>query len=209
MADISFYDTVEGHAETLAQSIAEQLLHAIEARGHASLILPGGSSPVALITRLAQQEVLWDDVVLGTTDERCVPLSSEHSNAGQIQRLFAAQGVEITPAWMKDPALFSQLPRPADITILGMGLDAHIASIFPKQTAEKEVGIYLAHAPAEPKARLTLAMNSLLDTRRLILLVVGAEKWALCQAILAGEHSDTPLAKLIEKAKENLELHVI
>jgi len=91
-----------------------------------------------------------------------------------------------------------------------MGMDAHIASLFPGERINLAVeGIVRATAPAEPRERVSLSMRSLLNTKRLILLVAGAQKWALCQAILDGADRDTPLAKLIELAGEKLELHIV
>lgn len=192
-------------AQKLAVWIAADLNAAVAARRQAVLILPGGSSPVKLITTLANIYLPWEKIIVTTTDERQVPLEDVASNAGQIKRLFAEQGADIEPLWLMDR---KAPPSPSDVTVLGLGLDGHFASIFPGQPETVGEGIVEALAPAEPRKRLSLTPDSLLASKRLILLIPDALKWTLCRAVLAGERPDLPLARLIARAKENLELHI-
>ena len=91
-----------------------------------------------------------------------------------------------------------------------MGLDGHIASLFPNQNwFSKETQIIHAEAPSEPKKRISFNMETLLSSKHLILLVNGAEKWALYQRIVNGEAQGTPLGKLIDLARDKLRIHVV
>lgn len=204
----TFYTDNIALAEELASSIAQNLQTALEKNKHATLILPGGSSPVELITALARHDLPWDEITITTTDERAVPHTHKDSNAGQVQRLFAAEGLDINPLWLTEEGAFGQIPFPATVTVLGMGTDAHIASLFPGAPDHKGKAIIKAGAPNPPHERLSLTLETLLDTERLILLVSGPEKLALCQRALAAELPGTPLAQLLDKAKEKLELHI-
>ena len=79
-----FYD----HENTYAQGVADLIVESIECdlkdRGKALLLLPGGSSPVAVIEELSKRDVDWGRVIVTTTDERCVPQDSAQSNLQKI-----------------------------------------------------------------------------------------------------------------------------
>lgn len=169
-----------------------------------SLILPGGSSPIALIHELAARHLNWDALRITTTDERCVPHADPESNIGQIARIFEEQGVsaQCTSLLNKPPIL------PTDITILGMGPDAHIASLFPGVKGKPlESGLLKITAPKPPPERVSLTLRQLCDTERLILLVNSAQKWDVLEQITQGGLHDTPLAHLISRAGKTLEIH--
>ena len=210
-----FHKTQQDMAFTLATSIADNLRQALKQKGHALLILPGGSSPQLLITQLARQRLDWQHITVTTTDERCVSLEDPQSNAGQILRLCAAERISINliSLWqdgkLNEDAI-NALFWLADVTVLGMGTDGHIASLFPDASSHIESGrLTFAQAPGLPHERISLTMEALHDTYRLILLVVGERKKALCQAILNGKHLDLPLARLIKDGKQDLEIHIV
>lgn len=208
-------ESLEAQALTLAKDIAEKLLRDIEARGTGLMILPGGSSPKKLITALAQENLPWDKIQITTTDERCVPLGSEYSNAGQITSLFLEQGVVIKPIALWDDGTQSmadilQLAWPATITVLGMGEDGHVASLFPEQDWDARGALTLkATAPSEPKNRISLSMEALCNAGEISLLVSNDKKYKLCQEITAGQQESLPLAQFIEHASGKLTLHAI
>jgi 6-phosphogluconolactonase len=70
-------------------------------------------------------------------------------------------------------------PQPVfDLVLLGLGEDAHTASIFPGSPALVEPGrwVMAVTAPAEPPLRVTLTMRALTAAAQLFVLVSGAEK---------------------------------
>lgn len=206
---IYLHTSLSAQTQSLAAQITKALVQDMAARDRAFLILPGGSSPCALISELAERTLDWDKIDVTVTDERCVPLDSLESNAGQITRLCAAQSLTLAPFDLASGPL-DHLPWPASITVLGMGLDAHIASLFPDQDYSKADGKMIrTTAPNPPRARISLTMDALLETQKLILLVNSAEKWRLCQRISQGELANTPLAQIIKMAGDLLEIHVV
>lgn len=214
--ELFFYDSVEAQAEYLSDTIAFALIDDVALQGEALLVLPGGTSPIALITRLAQKDLPWDKVLISVTDERCVPEESEYSNIGQIIRLFSEQGREINtvPLWDNKTASKANtnlLCWPATATVIGMGLDGHIASLFPDQQWSKgDEKVIDALAPFEPSRRVSLSMDMLALAKNLILLVNGDEKWDLYQHIEKAEYDGgTPLERLIKMMRYNLKAHVV
>lgn len=196
-------------AQSLSHTIATQLQQAIEQNGHARLTLPGGSSPQLLIKSLAQVDLDWSKVAIMPGDERCVPFDDPASNAGQIATLFSGASVQpqLIRLWPDQPddAVLSQI---SDFTVLGMGLDAHFASLFPGMGPEEGL-IMKTRAPAAPYDRISLTTKALLLTKSLVLLVNGPEKHEICRRILGGQMADTPLARLIRVAGSKLELHIV
>lgn len=199
-----FYES----GDDLAQNFGAKIIDAFKNQPDGLLILPGGSSPRALITVLGQPDIDWASATVTTSDERCVDIDSEFCNAKQIADL---SGIEPYYLWQNGaPQDVRRLNWPATVTVLGMGNDAHIASLFPGQDIDMKVrGVIKGEAPVEPRARVSLSMRSLLETNSLNLLVIGAEKWALCERILMGEQQDTPLALMIGMAGDKLTMHIV
>jgi 6-phosphogluconolactonase len=77
----------------------------------------------------------------------------------------------------------ARIPRPADITVRGMGDDGHMASLFPGspnlksaldlEASEGCIGMW---SPSTPHARLSLNLRALLDSRRIFILILGEAK---------------------------------
>jgi 6-phosphogluconolactonase len=65
-----------------------------------------------------------------------------------------------------------------DVTLLGMGPDGHVASLFPDHEAlaagGNAVGIH--DAPKPPPERISLTLGKLNESRRIVLLVTGEAK---------------------------------
>ena len=199
---ITFHATPSAMADALADSIAATLR---AETGPVRLTLPGGRSPQGLIKALATRDLPWDRLTFSTTDERVVPEDSPDNNATQIARLLAPRAITLL-------RLSEAIEKPwnSTVTVLGMGMDAHIASLFPAMAPDddNEGPVIPATAPAEPRARLSLTMPALMATKRLILLVPDREKWVLCRRLLDDIDSPLPLARLMRRAGDKLELHV-
>ena len=112
----------------------------------------GGSTPRAAYERAAEMDADWSAATLWFGDERCVPPDHEHSNyrmvesalldriAGDPPAVKRIQG-ELGPEAGADAyeeelrATFGdEVPR-LDLVLLGLGPDAHTASLFPGDDA--------------------------------------------------------------------------
>ncbi len=207
--EILTFATLEEQTQALSERIIKQIRDDIALNHSATLLLPGGRSPKPLMYTLAKTALPWAKITLSTSDERCVPTNSEHSNIRQIHEIFDGKGL---PMWNDQqqsvPEAYQKLEFHNAITVIGMGEDAHIASLFPNQPIGlHDDPVIQGVAPLEPTQRVSLTLKTLVNSGVLILLINSREKATLLHEILNGEHIDTPLANLIRVAGPKLKIY--
>ena len=163
---------------------------AVRERGQAIVCLTGGSTPQAMYEALARERsaVPWANVHVFWGDERAVPPQHKDSNYGMARDALLAH-VPIPPAHVH--RMRGELPPEQaaveyehelmgtfDLMLLGVGEDAHIASIFPGspvlgERVRRTVAVYAPHLETY---RITLTPPALLDARRILTLVAGTTK---------------------------------
>ncbi len=204
--------------EALAADIASALETGLGTGRGASLVVPGGRTPIALFERLSSVELDWQNVWVTLTDERWVDSGSSSSNERLVRehllRHAAAKcnfvGLKNAAADARSGAAASwsaiaELPRPFDFVLLGMGDDGHIASLFPNSPGldagldpMRPPGCIAMTAPAAPQARLSLNLRALIDARAIAVLIVGGAKWATYErARVRGPVLDMPVRGLL------------
>ena len=203
-----------------AELFADIAVQSIEARGRFSVALSGGSTPKALYRLLADdahQDALtetWPLTHVFWTDERSVPPLDPQSNYRmareallmhvpvpdeQIHRMHG-EDEPARAAASYASVLESEIGTPVpvfDLILLGMGTDAHTASIFPHSPLLKDsfsnqtvAAIYIEKLRA---ARLTLTMRVLNHAHNIIFLVSGVEKAEPLRRVFASVDSDEEL----------------
>lgn len=203
----------QGLASELAAFVADRLKEALRERGHALLIVSGGSTPIPFFEALAEWPMAWDQVHVTLADERCVPPEHEHSNVRLVrEHLLRAQAsaaqvhplIDGPPNVSRTEAMLDRLPWPADVVVLGMGGDGHTASLFPhapelEQALDPDCGLRCVEvaAPAPPNVpvpRITLTARALLDSRDIVVHTTGRAKRSLLErACEPGELQQWPI----------------
>jgi 6-phosphogluconolactonase len=182
-----------------AAAAAERIAAVVRRGGQ--IALAGGSTPRRAYELLAQLDLDWSDTELWLGDDRCVPPDHEHSNfkmvgeelvdrlpADRRPRAWHRIRGELGPRQAADAferelrAAFgedAELPV-FDLILLGIGPDAHTASLFPNDAALAErkrwaVGVETpGMAPLVPRVTLTLPV---LDAaREVVFLISGGDK---------------------------------
>ncbi|MDR6178486.1 6-phosphogluconolactonase [Pseudomonas sp. SORGH_AS 211] len=210
----------EAHATALAETVTTALREALAARGEALLIVSGGRSPVPFLERLAQAELDWSKVLVTLADERWVPGDHPDSNAGLLrQHLFqgpaaAAGFVDLySPAASTEEGMAQTEARlrdslaTPDVLVLGMGDDAHTASLFPGSPGleaaldpASERLSFPGVAPSAPQTRITLSRAYLSRARQQILAIQGAGKRQVLEtALAAGDELATPIRAFLRE----------
>ena len=208
------FDTASLLVNSLVKRIRYDLNEAIESRKNASLMVSGGTTPMALFEALSQADLAWQRVVIGLVDERWVHPSDDESNeklvrscllknkAGEAR--FIGMKIEAqTPVSAEEVCdrRYRQIPSPFDLVLLGLGIDGHTASLFPDasrlgaavdRSAQKMcLGL---ESPYPPRDRLTLTLPALLGSRRIILHIEGeAKKETYARALRKGPRAQMPI----------------
>jgi 6-phosphogluconolactonase len=192
MALLKVFDDEVSLAAGIAERFVTLVNDALRQRGTAAICLTGGRTPKQLYELLAgsawRDRIRWDAAHLYWSDERHVPPDHPDSNYGMTREALvmhvpipAAQVHRIRGEIAPDEAarLYErELPPRFDVTLLGMGEDAHIASIFPgsplvHERSRRAAAVWAPHLKAY---RITLTPPSLVDTGRILMLVAGASK---------------------------------
>lgn len=200
-------------ADAAARAIVDAATDAVAARGRFTLALAGGATPRETYMRLAgppfAETVPWDRTWAFFGDERCVPPDHAESNYRMAsETLLAKVGIPADRVYRMrgeadDPEAAAAeyartlatvfetrrggLPR-FDLVLLGLGLDGHIASLFPGSPAAREIfrTVVAVHAAAARiPQRLTLTFPVFNAAARVIFLVSGAEKAKTLKAALS------------------------
>ena len=209
MAIITVLKDQEALAAAAAERITSLIEPAIAVRQAAHVCLTGGHTPRRLYELLADSSrpwrarIDWTRVHVFWSDERQVPPDHPESNFGMAHRALLAH-VPVPSAHVHrirgerpdaaqaareyEAALGAYMPF--DVLLLGLGEDAHVASIFPgsfllntPSVGARVAAVWVEHLHAW---RITLTPPALLDARAIVMLVSGARKAAAVSAALDG-----------------------
>jgi 6-phosphogluconolactonase len=206
----------------LAQVIGQRLGAALQDSARARMLLPGGSSPQALLPLLAHQTLDWNRVDISPSDERWVPADASQSNLALLRKgLPAAQLLDPRQADTPEAAARrwgEQLCNwlPLSVVLLGVGEDGHFASLFPGMPGLAQALDPAAQpaalpglAPVEPVTRLSANLALLIQSDWLGLLVFGEAKRELIAATMADRPATRalPLYALLHGDQWTLDIH--
>lgn len=195
--EIEAYGTAEEAAMAAAEAIADWLHAGLSENDRASFVGTGGTSPGRVYDLLATLPLPWEQISVTLSDERWVPPTAPDSNARQLrERLLTgeAAAARFIPLWSdaptaEDAAEAAEMALedlfPADVILLGMGEDGHIASLFPGSPVLEEgldpFGGSLVIAvptgdPAPTVERISLTLHALKQSFLTVVLIRGETK---------------------------------
>lgn len=194
--DVHVSATVDRLYDDLAGVLMTQVDQAIDQRGTFHLALSGGSTPEPFYHRLLLDPryrlIPWDQMHVWIVDERRVPDDDAQCNFRMIRESLIdhvpvrRRQVHPMNATNDDAAaryhdeLRTHVPDgKLDFVLLGMGGDAHTASLFPGSPAlaEDKAWVAVNEGPAvTPPDRVTMTYPLLNSARQLAVLVTGGGK---------------------------------
>lgn len=224
---------VHPDATTLARATASRLLLALqEAQARTSPVhvaLTGGTIGTATLAAIGTDQlrtlVDWTTVHLWWGDERYLPAGDDDRNETQARRA-VLDALPIPPgnvhavppaddsADVHDAALrYADELRGAGldsagaaefaITLLGVGPDGHVASLFPGKDALTATGVATVaetDSPKPPPQRVSLSLESLLGSEQIWFVVSGADKSPAVAEVLSGG-SSLPAARVAGRGR--------
>ncbi len=187
------------------------------------VVLTGGSVGIGCLAAIGESSdrdsIDWARVHLWWGDERWLPAGDAERNDQQADDALLAKisippanvhrfpasdaGMELdaaAQAYEADLAGFGVedgLPR-FDVTFLGVGPDAHIASLFPDKEEIRVTGrnvVPVRNSPKPPPERLSLTLPAINSSDRVWLVLAGEDKASALGLALAGASpNEVPVA---------------
>jgi 6-phosphogluconolactonase len=210
---LNILESKEEATNVLARYFVQLAKEAIEENDRFSVALSGGFTPERLYELLASppfwNEVDWSKVYFFFGDERYVPHSDKDSNYRMAYETLlmplAIPEDHIFPVnTTLDPALaaedyeqrlnlfFNNNDIKFDLILLGMGDDAHTASLFPYTDIlhDKTPGVKAVELPEQKTWRITFNAPLINNAVRIVFLVVGKEKAEAVKHVLTNDPED-------------------
>ncbi len=227
------FETREALLDALSLHCLSALSDALGARGQASFMVSGGSSPAPLYRKLSEADLDWASIHVALVDERWVDRDHDKSNETFIvnnllqNRAAAARltGMKNAAVTARDgladcEAAYRALPSPFDLTLLGMGPDGHTASLFPhaeglSAALDAQSDRLCAAITAQQSEvtgamteRMTLSLAGLLNSRQLLLLITGEDKLAALRDAQAGDDvAAIPVRAVLQQTRVPLTIY--
>lgn len=201
------YNDPESLSRAAADLFVRQAREAVARSGRFLVALSGGSTPLRTYELLARppwrDQAPWPKIHFFWSDERCVDIDDERSNAGMAKRALLRH-VPVDPAQVhpiqcdQDPEagasaynelLQNYLPtaEPAlDLIFLGLGTNGHTASLFPYNPVLEEKVLWAADVfiVEEQLHRVTMTPTLINASRTVVFLVYGQEKAQILKTVL-------------------------
>ena len=211
-------------ADAASSRFVTTVVDAQAARGIAHVVLTGGTIGIAVLASVATSRIRdavdWSRITLWWGDERFLPTGHPDRNQTQARaalldlvpldpaRVHAIPGPDkaddVDDAARRYAATLAREAEPGrglppfDVVMLGIGPDAHVASLFPGHAAlheDERTVVGVRGAPKPPPLRVSLTLPALNSARDVWFLASGAQKAQAVGLTLAGAgHLQVPAA---------------
>jgi 6-phosphogluconolactonase len=197
---------------------------ALAGRGRVLLALSGGSVAERFVPAWLAADVDWARVELLWVDERAVAADHPDSNFGLARRSgldrlplrpqaihpMTVEGDDLDAAAAGAErelrAAIGSPPR-IDLALVGIGVDGHVASLFPGRPllSERErLVVAVDDAPKPPARRLTWTLAAFALVDLLVVAATGDAKAAAVAAAFSAEGSELPAARAARAARRTV-----
>jgi 6-phosphogluconolactonase len=201
--------------EDVAAEAAARIASVAEAGG--SIVLAGGSTPKKAYEIASAAD--WSTAKVWFGDERCVPPDDERSNFRMAKESLFDRLAEPPAAIFRMPGeldpdeaahqyaadIFEHDAEPFDLLLLGIGSDAHTASLFPGKPEISQRNLLVTAVPEaglDPFVpRISLTVPALVRAKEILFMIVGEDKAAPARESFGVEHSLTPAGIVARKAR--------
>lgn len=177
--------------------VQSKIQAAITERGICTIALAGGSTPKALYEAIATCELAWEKIHVFWGDERYVPPDHSDSNQRMARQawldrvMMPTTNIHPMPTGAVDPVTDAltyatelqkffqvssgEFPK-FDIILLGIGDDAHTASLFPGTEALQVCDRLVTVGNKDGEPRITFTVPLINHAHCVIFIVAGSSK---------------------------------
>ena len=226
---IEVFDSPELLGKAAAEFIIKLANESVAARGKFSISLSGGGTPEQLFVLLSsdnyKDQMPWAKIFVFWGDERYVPLNDSRSNAFVAKTLLLDKvnipaanifpiPVNLEPAAEAANAYEQTLKNffggglpQFDLIMLGIGENAHTASLFPGTSVinEKKEWVSALYVDEVKMYRVTMTVPVINNARNVLFLAAGSSKAEVLRTILASPYQPEKYpAQLISPVNGNL-----
>ena len=218
---LHIYKTTEETIKGLADHFVQTVNTAIKEKGRCAVVLSGGNSPKKLYELLTtpdySRQIDWDKIYFFFGDERYVPFTDPENNGNMAKKtLFEPLMIPDANIFYINTVLppeesakkyaqrilfhFKNDPVRFDLILLGLGDNAHTASLFPHTPVlkEKKALIRAVYIEELLSYRITMTTALINEAHAIAFLVYGDAKAKAVHDVLEGEKDfETYPAQLI------------
>ena len=216
---------VENSENFLIKKFIAQFKRKIKNKGKSrfSFVLTGGNSPIKLYKHLSKEKnIPWKNVDFFFGDERCVSINSKYSNINMCKKnllkkipVSSSQIYEINIKNKKPKKISQEYEKKIknyfngkkvsfDLTLLGVGNDGHVASLF-KNNVNKINKKNVDFVIKKDFKRITLTINCINNSKNIFLWAPGRKKKKIIKNIINDKKFIYPASYL--KSKNILLFH--
>ena len=212
-------------AQQASSEIVETIKAVLVKKNSVHIAITGGTVGILTLEVLgkasSEQNLDVSKVHFWWGDERFVESNSADRNFNQAKiampNMLGAESEKIHPFPSSDDGLeleaaqrefsahmktvFGESQPAMDLTILGMGPDGHVASLFPGMDHDGDLVLSVANSPKPPAQRLSFSMNLVNRSEKIIFVVAGIDKAEAVEAVHKNPDCDLPAAKVEAKGE--------
>ncbi len=229
---INIYKTVEELLIAMADHFVTIAQNTIATKGKFNVALSGGNSPKKLYELLAsagyKKQVDWDKIYFFFGDERYVPATDPENNSYMVKKILfdplnistskiftintSVSPLEAAKDYTKTIATyFNEKEIRFDLVLLGLGDNAHIASLFPYTPvlAETSATVQAVFLKEQNAYRITMTAPLINQAHHIAFFVYGSAKAEAVQHVLKDElNPEKYPAQLIKPSKGELQWYL-
>jgi len=206
---IHIYKTTDETIKGLADYFVQTVGTAIKEKGRCTVVLSGGNSPKKLYELLTtpdySRQIDWDKIYFFFGDERCVPFTYPENNGNMVKKaLFEPLMIPDANIFYINTAVppegsakkyaqrilsyFKNEPVRFDLVLLGLGDNAHTASLFPHTPVlkEKKALVSAVYIKELSSYRITMTAALINEAHAIAFLVYGNAKAKALHNVLEG-----------------------
>ena len=217
-------NTLSNYKE-LSSTVADIVEQQLKEEPLSRLCLPTGSTPLGLYEELVNRELDWSSVMTFNLDVYIMnPNHPQSYHSFMKKKLF--DRINIYP----DHCHFPYRPtssfedkmtkgRGIDLCILGIGANGHIAfnepgSAFESRTRVVNLSLqtrqdnsrFFGSAEDVPKQAITMGLETIMESKRIVLMVNGTNKLTILNVAVNGEITETVPASILQR-HNNVEVY--